>query len=76
MISTIKKIITKTGKPMLFMVLEDLTDKIEVVVFASAIEKNPAVYKESKVVYVYGRIDNRDGETKIVADNAEEVLLN
>jgi len=75
MISTVKKIITKNGKPMLFVGLEDLTDKIEVVVFASALEKNPAIYVESKIVYVYGRIDNRDGETKIVADNAEEVLL-
>ncbi|MFA6376138.1 MAG: OB-fold nucleic acid binding domain-containing protein, partial [Candidatus Paceibacterota bacterium] len=75
MISMMKKIITKTGKPMLFMNLEDLTDKIEVVVFASAMEKNPAVFSESKIVYVYGRVDNRDGETKIVADTVEEVLL-
>jgi DNA polymerase-3 subunit alpha len=75
MISTVKKIITKTGKPMVFMNLEDLTDKIEVVVFASAMEKNPAVFAESKIVFVYGRVDNRDGETKIVADSVEEVLL-
>jgi hypothetical protein len=27
------------------------------------------------VVYVYGRIDLRDGETKIVADNVEEATL-
>jgi DNA polymerase-3 subunit alpha len=75
MISTVKKIVTKTGKPMLFMSLEDLTDKIEVVVFASAMEKNPAAFAESKIVFVYGRVDNRDGETKIVADTVEEVLL-
>jgi DNA polymerase-3 subunit alpha len=75
MISGIKKIITKTGKPMVFMTLEDLTDKIEVVVFASALEKNAAAYQESKIVFVYGRIDNRDGETKIVADTVEEILL-
>ena len=73
MISTVKKIITKSGKPMLFMGLEDLTDRIEVVVFASTMEKNPAVFCESKVVYVYGRIDLRDGETKLVADNVEQV---
>lgn len=73
MIASLKKIITKTGKPMLFMSLEDLTDRIEVVVFASSLEKNPSVFVESKVVYVYGRVDNRDGETKIVADTVEEV---
>jgi len=44
-------------------------------VFASAMEKNPAVFAESNIVYVYGRVDNRDGETKIVADTVEKVLL-
>jgi len=33
------------------------------------------VCQESKIVYVYGRVDNRDGETKIVADAVEEVNL-
>jgi DNA polymerase-3 subunit alpha len=74
LISSIKKIITKTGKPMLFITLEDLTDKIELVVFASTLEKNPAAFVENKVVFVYGRLDNRDGETKIVADRVEEIL--
>lgn len=75
MISSLKKIITKTGKPMLFMSLEDLTDKIEIVVFASALEKNSGVFQESKIVFVYGRVDNRDGETKIVADTVEEICV-
>lgn len=74
-IGTVKKIITKNGKPMLFMSLQDITDKIEVVVFANAMEKNPEVFEENKVVYVYGRTDTRDGEVKIVADNAEEISI-
>ena len=74
LISTIKKIITKTGKPMLFITLEDMTDKIELVVFASTLEKNPGAFVENKVVFVYGRLDNRDGETKIVADRVEEMI--
>jgi DNA polymerase-3 subunit alpha len=73
-ITTIKKILTKAGKPMLFMGLEDLTDKIEVVVFTTVLEKNPLVFKENKVVFVYGRLDSRDGEVKIVADNVEEII--
>lgn len=70
-----KKIITKTGKPMLFMGLQDLTDQIEVVVFASVLERTPDIFCENKVIYVYGRIDNRDGEIKIVADNVEEISI-
>jgi len=60
---------------MLFMGLQDLTDKIEIVVFASVLERNPDIFQENKVVYVYGRIDNRDGEIKIVADKVEEVMV-
>jgi len=73
MIASLKKIITKTGKPMLFMDLEDFSDRVEVVVFPNAIEKNPAVFRENKIVFVYGRVDSRDGEPKIVADTVEEV---
>jgi len=32
-ISNIKKVITKSGRPMMFVKVQDLTDKIEVVVF-------------------------------------------
>ena len=58
---------------MLFITLEDMTDKIELVVFATTLEKNPGAFVENKVVFVYGRLDNRDGETKIVADRVEEI---
>lgn len=73
-ITVVKKIITKSGKPMVFMSVEDLTDKIEIVVFNSVMEKNALVLKENKVVFVYGRVDMRDGEVKIVADNVEEII--
>ncbi|MBU3934940.1 DNA polymerase III subunit alpha [Patescibacteria group bacterium] len=73
-VSTVKRIITRTGKPMLFLDLEDLTDKIEVVVFPTIIEKNPAVFEENKIVFVRGRVDNRDGEIKVIADNVEEIV--
>ena len=73
-VSGIKKVITKVGKPMLFIKLEDLTNKIEVVVFPSLIEKNPSVFQENKIVLVYGRVDNRDGVPKIIAEEVEEVI--
>ncbi|MBI2642011.1 MAG: DNA polymerase III subunit alpha, partial [Candidatus Wildermuthbacteria bacterium] len=53
-ISSAKKILTKTGKPMLFMGLEDLTDKIEVVVFPSLIENYPTLFQENKIVLIGG----------------------
>jgi len=74
LISSIKKIITRNGKPMLFMNLEDLDDKIEVVVFPSIIEKNPSVFQENKIVLVSGRLDNKDGVPKIICQEIEEVV--
>ena len=73
-ISNIKKIITKTGKPMLFVNVEDLTDKIEVVAFPSIIERHPTLFQENKIVFVSGRVDNRDGVPKIICDNIEEII--
>ena len=74
LISSIKKIITKTGRPMLFMNLEDLEDKIEVVVFPGIIERNYEIFQENKIVFVSGRLDNRDGIPKIIAEQVEEIL--
>ncbi len=73
-ISSIKRIITKTGKPMLFMKLEDLDDKIEVIVFPGIIEKNPAAFQENKIVLVSGRVNSRDGIPKLICDDIEEIV--
>ena len=73
-ISDIRKIITKTGKPMLFLKVEDLTDKIEVVTFPTVLEKNPTAFQKNKIVFISGRLDNRNGETKLIAEEIEEVV--
>ena len=73
-ISTVKRIITKTGKPMLFLSLEDLTNKIEVVVFPGIIERNPTAFQENKIVFIKGRVDNRDNTPKIICETIEEIV--
>ena len=73
-ISSIKKIITKNGKPMLFTKLEDENNKIEVVVFPGIIERNQELFQENKIVMIRGRVDNRDGVPKIICEEIEEVL--
>ena len=73
-ISSLKKIITKVGKPMLFIGVEDMTDKIEVVVFPSVLEKNPAAFQENKVVFITGRLDSRNGDQKLIAEEVEELV--
>ncbi len=73
-ISSLKKIITKVGKPMLFIGVEDMSDKIEVVVFPSILEKHPTVFQENKIVFITGRLDSRNGDQKLIAEEVEELV--
>ncbi|MEK7658525.1 MAG: DNA polymerase III subunit alpha [Patescibacteria group bacterium] len=75
LVSSVKKIITKNGKPMLFMKLEDLTGKTEIIIFPNLLERNPAALQENKIIFVAGRVDDRNGEIKIVADDAQEIIV-
>jgi len=72
-ISKVKKILTKNGKPMLFMSVEDLNNKIEVVVFPNVTERNSVTIEENKIVMVTGKVDNKDNSPKIICDKIEEI---
>ncbi len=69
------KIITKTGKPMLFSLVEDLTSKIEVVVFPSVLEQTPNAWAPNTVVVLAGKLDNRDGNLKLLCDTAKPIAI-
>jgi len=73
-ISNIKKVITRVGRPMLFLNLEDLTDKIEVIAFPSVVEENPTIFQVNKIVFISGRVDNREGTPKIICEEIEEIV--
>lgn len=70
-----RQIITKTGKPMLFTRVEDLTSQIEIVVFPSVLEKTPNAWKENTLVVLQGKVNLRDGETKILCDAAKPIAM-
>jgi len=72
-ITKITKFITKSGKPMLFVKLEDLTGNIETLVFAGTLEKNPIIWQEGKIIILTGRLTDRDDQLKILCDGAEEL---
>ena len=73
-ITKIQKVITKaSGKPMLFVTLEDSSGKIEILVFPKQLEKNPVIWKEDKIVLISGKVTNRNDELKIICDSVEEI---
>ncbi|OGN15335.1 MAG: DNA polymerase III subunit alpha [Candidatus Yanofskybacteria bacterium RIFCSPHIGHO2_02_FULL_44_12b] len=70
-----QKIVTKTGKPMIFSWLEDLTSKIEVVVFPNVLEKYPDAWKENTVVIAQGKVNDRDGVLKLLCDKVTPLTV-
>lgn len=73
MITRTQKIITKSGRPMVFSWLEDVSSKIEVVVFPNVLEKDPDIWKENQVVVIRGRVNDRDGTLKFLCDSVKPI---
>ena len=72
-ITGIQQISTKTGQPMLFVTLEDMSDAIEILVFADLLSKNPNVWEENKAVIVNGRLSFKGGEPKLICNAVKEL---
>ena len=69
-ISKLQKIITKTGKPMLFAKVEDFNDAMEIVVFPETLARSIPVWIENGPVCIRGKISMRDGEAKLICEEA------
>lgn len=72
-VASVQKITTKTGDPMLFVKLEDLTGKTEVLVFPKILAQYPNLWQEEKVLFVKGKISDKDGVPKILCEKAVEL---
>ncbi len=73
LVTRAQKIITKTGKPMLFAKVEDFMHNMEVIVFPETFLKTASVWRENAVVGILGRMSWRDGEPKLICNNAKEL---
>ncbi|MBI4137643.1 MAG: DNA polymerase III subunit alpha [Candidatus Sungbacteria bacterium] len=73
-VNSIQKIITKSGEPMLFVKLEDITGRTEVLVFPKTLAKNPAVWQQDKILIVRGRVSDKDGVPKVLCEDAVEIV--
>ncbi len=68
-ISKVKFTVTrKTNEKMAIMTLEDLSGDVEVLVFPSTFSKAAALVKQDAMVFVKGRLNLREEEPKIVAN--------
>ncbi len=70
LVSKIQRIVTKTGKPMLFATIEDFTHSLEIIVFPLTLEKTGAVWQMGMVIVALGHISWRDHEPRFICENA------
>jgi DNA polymerase-3 subunit alpha len=77
-ITTVKKIYTKNNQEMAFVQLEDLSSKIELVVFPKVFIKFHELLKEDNIVFAKGKINDKDGNLKLLCDKigliTEEIM--
>jgi DNA polymerase-3 subunit alpha len=73
-ISSVKRVITKSGSAMFFTKLEDGKDKIEVVFFPSVLTRKPIALQENKPIIVFGRVSEEEGIPKIICEDFEEIV--
>ncbi len=71
LVTDIKKIMTKSGQPMLFAKLEDFSPQpLEIVVFNNTLAKTVNFWQENNVVILQGRMSWRNGAPKIICESA------
>jgi DNA polymerase-3 subunit alpha len=72
-LTTVKKIITKSNEPMLFVGIEDTTGLSEILVFPKLYADTHTMWEADKLVVVEGRISTKDGQIKVIANQVWEL---
>ena len=75
-ITGVRKVLTKNQSVMYFVGLEDLTGRIELLVFGKTAERTGELWIEDEVVVVDARVSNKDGTLKCVAEGLERISAN
>lgn len=72
-INKLKRTLTKKNEPMAFFTLEDRTGSVEVLVFPKLMPQVVELLQAEKIIQVSGKVTDRDGEIKIIADGLSEL---
>ena len=75
LITSVRKILTKTGKYMATFVVEDPFGKVNVVIFPQAMKQYGSNIAEDLVVKINGKFDYRRGQYQLVCDELKALSL-
>jgi DNA polymerase-3 subunit alpha len=71
-VTNIHKILTRKNDPMAFVLVEDKTASIELIFFPNTLEKYQHLVVEGRVLYIKGKVNNKDNQLKILIDSVED----
>jgi len=74
-ITYIQKVITRNNQPMLFVKMEDMSGRIEILVFPTTLSTNPTIWQKDKIVLVTGKISTKEGAFKLLCNKAQGIDL-
>ncbi|MEX2362076.1 MAG: OB-fold nucleic acid binding domain-containing protein, partial [Balneolaceae bacterium] len=72
-VTGVKKVFDKKGRPFAFLQVEDLNDSIEVIAFSSVYDQYIGVLETDNVLFIDGHMDMRGGQPKVIARSFERV---
>lgn len=72
-ITNVHKILTRKNEPMAFCGFEDKTGNIEVIVFPGALQTFSHFVKDGAVLFIKGKVNNKDGQIKVLVDSIEDL---
>ncbi|WP_025028380.1 DNA polymerase III subunit alpha [Caldalkalibacillus mannanilyticus] len=74
-IQRVKRIKTKKGEAMAFLVLEDQGVEVDVVIFPSVFKQSPTLYEEETLLFIEGKVEVKEDEIQIIAQRATELQM-
>jgi len=67
-ITEIKKILTRNGRSMLAVILEDISDTAEITVFPDTLEKTLTFWQKDSIIILEGRVNKNNDHLNIVCE--------
>jgi DNA polymerase-3 subunit alpha len=74
MVASVRRIVTKSNRSMAIAVLEDLSGRVDLVLFPDTCERFGGELKEGAIIDVRGRLDRRGETLQIVCDSIASEL--
>ena len=70
----VRPLLTRNGKPMAFVQMEDLQGLFELVVFPKVYQRTQELWVHGKILLVRGKVDSPDQTPKLICDMATDQL--